>query len=97
MSEIAQKVWAKTLLWTGRNAIIGAIEHPSDDHPYSAWIDVRGWAIGLDAQSALTVEFLIGGKLVHSVTPNAPRVAAASAGALFGASRRSISVLPTES
>jgi ubiquinone/menaquinone biosynthesis C-methylase UbiE len=73
MSEIAQKVWAKTLLWTGRNAIIGAIEHPSDDHPYSAWIDVRGWAIGLDAQSALTVEFLIGGKLVHSVTPHAPR------------------------
>jgi hypothetical protein len=73
MSELAQKVWAKTLLWTGRNAIIGAIEHPSDDHPYSAWIDVRGWAIGLDAQSALTVEFLVDEKLVHSVTPNQPR------------------------
>ena len=73
MSELAQKVWAKTLLWTGRNAIIGAIEHPSDDHPYSAWIDVRGWAIGLDARSALTVEFLVGDTLVHTVTPNAPR------------------------
>ena len=73
MSELAQKVWAKTLLWTGRNAIIGGIEHPSDDHPYSAWVDVRGWAIGLDAQSALTVEFLVGDNLVHSVTPNEPR------------------------
>jgi SAM-dependent methyltransferase len=73
MSELAQKVWAKTLLWTGRNAIIGGIEHPSDDHPYSAWVDVRGWAIGLDAQSALTVELLVGDTVVHRVTPNAPR------------------------
>lgn len=73
MSELAQKVWAKTLLWTGRNAIIGAIEHPSDDHSYSGWIDVRGWAIGLDAQSALTVDILVGDKLVQSVTPTLPR------------------------
>ena len=73
MSELAQKVWAKTLLWTGRNAIIGGIEHPSDDHPYSAWVDVRGWAIGLDARSALTVELLVGDTLAHRVTPNAPR------------------------
>jgi SAM-dependent methyltransferase len=88
MSELAQKVWAKTLLWTGRNAIIGAIEHPSDDHSYSAWIDVRGWAIGLDAQSALTVEFLIGDTLVHSVTPNVtrPEVAARFPG-VAGAAR----------
>jgi SAM-dependent methyltransferase len=73
MSELAQKVWAKTLLWTGRNAIIGAVEHPSDDHSYSAWIDVRGWAIGLDARSPLTVEFLVGDRLVHTVTPNVAR------------------------
>jgi SAM-dependent methyltransferase len=73
MSELVQKVWAKALLWSGRNAIIGAIEHPPEDHPYSAWIDVRGWALGLDAESALTVEFLIGDRTVHHVAPTALR------------------------
>lgn len=73
MSEVVQKVWAKALLWSGRNAIIGAIEHPPENHPYAAWIDVRGWAIGLDAESALTIEFLIGDTPVHRVAPTVPR------------------------
>jgi SAM-dependent methyltransferase len=73
MSEIVQKVWAKALLWSGRNAIIGAIEHPPDDHPYAAWIDARGWAIGLDAESDLTIEFLIDDRRVHHVGTGLPR------------------------
>jgi ubiquinone/menaquinone biosynthesis C-methylase UbiE len=80
MSELVQKVWAKTLLWSGRNAIVGAVEHPTDDHAYAAWIDVRGWALSLDAQSPVTVDLLVGDRVVQRVTPSVPRP---EIGALF--------------
>jgi len=73
MSELSQKIWAKTLLWAGRNPIIGAIEHPPDGHQYSAWIDLRGWALGLDARSPVTVEVLVGDKSVCRVSPSSAR------------------------
>src|SRR6266542_1153451 len=84
MNELVEKVRAKALLWSGRNAIVGTLEHPHppDPHAYTAWIDVRGWALGLDATSPLTILCLIDDKVVHRVTPDVPR---ADIAALFPA------------
>jgi SAM-dependent methyltransferase len=57
----------------GRNAIVGAVEQPTDGHAYSAWIDVRGWALGLDGQSTLSIDVMIGDQLVQTITPSVSR------------------------
>jgi SAM-dependent methyltransferase len=80
MIELAEKLRAKALLWSGRNAIIGSLEQPTDLHAYNAWIDVRGWALSLDGASAITIECLIDDKVVHRTTPDTPRP---DIGALF--------------
>jgi SAM-dependent methyltransferase len=73
MSELIEKIRAKALLWSGRNPIIGALEHPTDLHAYNAWVDVRGWAVSLDGASAITILCLVDDQIVHRATPNAPR------------------------
>jgi SAM-dependent methyltransferase len=101
MNELIQKLRARALLWSGRNAIVGALEHPPNLHAYNAWIDVRGWALGLDATSAIHIVCLIDGKLVQRAATDKPR---SDIAALFPAlpdaaccgfeTRLTISVLP---
>src|SRR5262245_48160333 len=73
MNELVEKLRARALLWSGRNAIVGALEHPPNLHAYNAWIDVRGWALGLDATSAISIVCLIDGKLVQRAATDWPR------------------------
>jgi ubiquinone/menaquinone biosynthesis C-methylase UbiE len=73
MTELVEKLRAKALLWSGRNAIIGSLEHPPNLHAYNAWIDVRGWALSLDGTSAIAIECLIDDKVVHRTAPDTPR------------------------
>jgi SAM-dependent methyltransferase len=101
MTELVEKLRAKALLWSGRNAIVGSLEHPPNLHAYNAWIDVRGWALGLDGASAITIECLIDGKLVHRATPDTPRADIAALFPAFPAAARcgfetrlTINVLP---
>jgi ubiquinone/menaquinone biosynthesis C-methylase UbiE len=75
MNELVEKVRAKALLWSGRNAIVGSLEqpHPPGPHAYGGWIDVRGWALSLDGASAITILCLLDDKVVDRVTPQTPR------------------------
>ncbi len=88
MNELVEKVRAKALLWSGRNAIVGALEHPTDPHAYTAWIDVRGWALSLDATSPVTVVCLINDREVHRMTPDVAREDIAALFPAFPASAR---------
>jgi ubiquinone/menaquinone biosynthesis C-methylase UbiE len=101
MTELVDKLRAKALLWSGRNAIIGSLEHPTTPHAYNAWIDVRGWALSLDGSSALSIECLIEDTVVHRTTPDIarPDIAALFPGMPAAArcgfeTRLTISVLP---
>src|SRR5262245_59993657 len=73
MNELVEKLRAQALLWSGRKAIVGALEHPPNLHAYNAWIAVRGWALGLDARSAITIVCLVDNKIVHRATPDRAR------------------------
>jgi ubiquinone/menaquinone biosynthesis C-methylase UbiE len=90
MNELVEKVRAKALLWSGRNAIVGTLEqpHPPDPHAYTGWIDVRGWALGLDGTSPLTILCLIDDKVVQRVTPDFPRADIAALFPAFPAAAR---------
>jgi ubiquinone/menaquinone biosynthesis C-methylase UbiE len=88
MNELVEKVRAKALLWSGRNAIVGALEHPPDPHAYTAWIDVRGWALSLDAASPVTIVCLIDDRIVHRAAPDAARADIAALFPAFSASAR---------
>ena len=79
MHELLQKVRAKALLAAGRNVIVGGVEHPPTSLSYVAWVDVRGWALGLDGQSQVTVHVAIDGRDVQRVTPALPRADVAQA------------------
>lgn len=73
MTELVEKLRAKALLWSGRNAIIGSLELPTGPHAYNAWIDVKGWALSLDGTSPLSIECLIDDAVVARLTPDAAR------------------------
>jgi SAM-dependent methyltransferase len=101
MNELVEKIRAKALLWSGRNPIVGALEQPTDLHSYNAWIEVKGWAVSLDAASPITILYLIDDKVVHRTSPDAPRPDIASRLPAFPAAARcgfetrlTLSVLP---
>jgi hypothetical protein len=80
MTELVEKLRAKALLWSGRNAIIGSLELPPSPHAYNAWIDLKGWALSLDGTSTISIDVLVDDKIVGHATPDQPR---ADIGALF--------------
>lgn len=69
MRNLLDRLAAKALLGVGRNVVLGGVEALGPTHAYTAYVDVRGWALGLDGVSQIEVQFLLDERLVGSVSP----------------------------